>query len=127
MNRIRQLRKLMGYSQKELGGMVNKSLYTISKWELGQHDPSIEDIHLLSKIFEVTTDYIMGYTDVNDYRVELDGEKIPKTLRDAGLERVRLLKEYIDESGGLLPEVQKELLRLIAEAKTIQETDGRPQ
>lgn len=119
MNRIRQLRKNKGYSQSELGKMINKSLHTISKWELGIHEPSLDDVHLLSRILEATSDYIMGYSDTNDYKIELSNEQIPKTLRDLGLERVVLLKEYVDEQGGIHPDVLQELLRLVAEAKLL--------
>lgn len=125
MNRIRQLRNGKGYSQKELGAMVHKTLYAVSKWELGKSQPSHDDLHRLTRILEATSDYIMGFSDVNDYRIELSGEQIPKTLRDVGLERVELLKEYVDENGGLHPDVLQELLRLVAEAKLIMENDDR--
>lgn len=121
MNRIRELRLALGYSQKELGSKVDKSLYTVSKWELGEREPSNEDLVKLCDALGTTADYLLGRTDVNARRVELDGAQLPKSLREAGLEKVQLLREYIDENGGLLPEVQKELLRLVAEAKLLQE------
>lgn len=127
MNRIRQLRNSKGYSQKELGAMVHKTLYAVSKWELGKSQPSHDDLHQLTRILEATSDFIMGYSDVNDYRIELSGEQIPKSLRDVGLERVELLREYVDESGGIHPDVVKELFRLVAEAKIIIESDGQKQ
>lgn len=121
MNRIRELRLALGYSQKELGNKVDKSLYTVSKWELGERQPSNEDLVKLCDALGTTADYLLGRTDANARRVELEGARLPKSLRDAGLEKVQLLREYIDENGGLLPEVQKELLRLVAEAKLLQD------
>jgi len=35
------------------------------------------------------------------------------------LEYVQLLREYVDEQGGIRADVQKELLRLVAEAKVL--------
>jgi transcriptional regulator with XRE-family HTH domain len=121
MNRIRELRLALGYSQKELGNMVDKSLYAVSKWELGEREPSNEDLIKLCDALGTTADYLLGRTDANTRRVELEGAALPKSLRDAGLEKVQLLREYIDENGGLPPEVQKELLRLVAEAKLLQD------
>lgn len=121
MNRIRELRLALGYSQKELGIKVDKSLYAVSKWELGEREPSNDDLIKLCDALGTTADYLLGRTDVNARRVEIEGEQLPKSLRDAGLEKVQLLREYIDENGGLLPEVQKELLRLVAEARLLQE------
>lgn len=121
MNRIRELRLALGYSQKELGSKIDKSLYAISKWELGERQPSNEDLVRLCDVLGTTADYLLERTDGNERRVELAGDGLPKSLRDAGLEKVQLLREYIDENGGLLPEVQKELLRLVAEAKLLQD------
>lgn len=127
MNRIRQLRQLKGYSQKELGEKINRTTSAISKWELEQRELSKEDRRLLCLLFGVTSDYLMGLADINDYKAELYGEKLPKPLRDVGLERVELLREYIDENGGIHPDVQRELLRLVAEAKLLSDTDGHSQ
>ena len=127
MNRLRQLRKAKGYSQKELGRKIGASLQSISKWETDYTEPSIGDIKRLCEILWCTSDYLLGRTDINDYKIELSGEQIPKSLRDVGLERVELLREYVDESGGIHPDVVKELFRLVAEAKIIIESDGQKQ
>lgn len=127
MNRIRLLRKAKGYSQKELGKRIGVSLQTVSNWERSVAEPSLIDINNLCHEFQVTADYLLGRTEANDYKVELYGEQIPKSLRDAGLERVQLLREYIDENGGIHPDVQRELLRLIAEAKLLQDTSDPEQ
>jgi transcriptional regulator with XRE-family HTH domain len=124
MNRLRHLRKAKGYSQKELADKMGLTLAAISKWETGYNEPSVDDIGRLCRILECTADYLLGYADVNDYKIELYGNQIPKSLRELGLERVELLREYVDEHGGLHPDVQRELLRLMAEAKLLQDKDG---
>ena len=127
MNRIRQLREAKGYSQKELGDKIGVSQYAISKWELGQREPSSQDLFHLCEVLEATSDYLLGRTSANNYVVELVGEQIPENLRALGLERVRLLQAYVDElDGSIHPQVQRELLRLIAEAKLLS-SDDRPE
>ena len=54
-----ELRKKKGWSQEKLAEQINVSRQSISKWESGQVLPEIEKIIELSKIFQVTTDYLL--------------------------------------------------------------------
>ena len=54
-----ELRKEKGWSQEKLAEQINVSRQSISKWESGQVLPEIEKIIELSKIFQVTTDYLL--------------------------------------------------------------------
>ena len=56
--RIFELRKERGWSQDQLAEKVNVSRQSISKWESTQSLPEIEKVIELSKIFQVTTDYL---------------------------------------------------------------------
>ena len=62
-NRIRELRVEKGLSQGKLGEMLSVSQDTVSLWEKSKSYPSVEIVILLSKIFEVSCDYILGVTD----------------------------------------------------------------
>ena len=57
--KIFSLRKEKGFSQEQLAEKINVSRQSISKWESGQALPEIEKIIELSKIFQVTTDYLL--------------------------------------------------------------------
>ena len=57
--RIFELRKERGWSQDQLAEKVNVSRQSISKWESAQTLPEIEKVIELSKIFQVTTDYLL--------------------------------------------------------------------
>ena len=57
--RIFELRKERGWSQDQLAEKVNVSRQSISKWESAQALPEIEKVIELSKIFQVTTDYLL--------------------------------------------------------------------
>lgn len=58
-DRIQNLRKTKGISQEELADKIGVSRQAVSKWESGQSIPDVEKIILLSKYFEVTTDYLL--------------------------------------------------------------------
>ena len=57
--KIIMLRKQKGFSQEELAECLNVSRQTISRWELGTALPDATNIVQLSKLFEVSTDYLL--------------------------------------------------------------------
>ena len=61
--RVYQLRKQRGLSQKELGEAVGLSHKSISTIESELSATSIEKLILLAKFFEVSTDYLLGLKD----------------------------------------------------------------
>ncbi len=62
--RINELRQALGWSQVELARRLNISKQTVSNWENENILPSIEMLIRLSKVFNVTTDYLLGLNDV---------------------------------------------------------------
>lgn len=59
-NNLRGLRKEKGLSQVSLAEICKVSLKTISHWETGYSEPSIEQIIFIAKFFNVTTDDLLG-------------------------------------------------------------------
>lgn len=57
---IRELRKEKGLSQEELAKLLFLSQDTISLWERGKSLPDVVAVIKLTKIFNVTSDYILG-------------------------------------------------------------------
>ena len=61
--RVHQLRKSGGLSQKELGEVVGLTHKSISTIESGLSSTSIEKLILLAQFFNVSTDYLLGLKD----------------------------------------------------------------
>ena len=61
--RIRALREDNDISQKELSRMLKISQQSLSKYETNKRKLPIELLKEYAKIFNVSTDYIMGLTD----------------------------------------------------------------
>lgn len=57
--KIQKLRKDHNLSQEKLAEILNVSRQALSKWELGSSVPEVEKIVLLSRYFNVTTDYLL--------------------------------------------------------------------
>lgn len=62
-SRLKELRFEKGMSQVEIGKLLNVSKMAISHWEKGNSEPSIEQLKVLAKFFDVSVDYLVGYTD----------------------------------------------------------------
>ncbi len=61
--RFRELRIEKGFSQEQVGKMLSMSKMAISHWERGNSEPSIEQLKTLATFFEVTVDYLVGFSD----------------------------------------------------------------
>jgi len=64
MKRIAELRKAAGLNQIGLALKLNVSQKMISAYETGIHQPSVEILMQLSKIFNVSIDYITENSDI---------------------------------------------------------------
>ena len=61
--RLKELRIENGYSQIDIAKKLNMSKMAISHWENGNSEPSIEQLKILAKLFDVSVDYLIGYVD----------------------------------------------------------------
>ena len=64
MKRIAELRKEKHLNQVGLALKLNVSQKMISAYENGSHQPSIDTLFQMSKIFGVSVDYIIGNSDI---------------------------------------------------------------
>lgn len=63
MNRIRELRQSMGWTQTQLGARVGMAKTTISGYEKGDHQVDPEMICKLCDLFSCTADYLLGRSE----------------------------------------------------------------
>ena len=61
--RLKELRLEKGVSQLEIAKLLNMSKMAISHWEGGHSEPSIEQLIMLARYFNVTVDYLVGFSD----------------------------------------------------------------
>ena len=66
------LRKAKGITQEQLAEKLDVSRQSISKWESGQSIPELEKIVALSTIFDVTTDYLLKSSEIDDLSVKTE-------------------------------------------------------
>lgn len=74
-DKIIKERKKMGWSQEELAEKVNVSRQAVSKWEAGQSTPDLDKILQISRLFGVTTDYLLKDDVAAEDEVHLNYEE----------------------------------------------------
>lgn len=70
-DKILNLRKTHGMSQQGLADQLGVSRQSVSKWELGESYPDINNVIVLSEVFHVTTDYLLK-EDISEQKTEND-------------------------------------------------------
>lgn len=63
--RLKNLRDDKGFTQKHLAEVLNISVSTISHYENGTREPSIEILIQMAEVLGVSVDYLVGSTEVN--------------------------------------------------------------
>lgn len=85
--RLRQLRKAAGLTQKELGQLVGLDDTTISSYERGISTPNHDLLTRLADVLRVSVDYLLGRTD-NTARTRLQ-----RLREEAGLSHSELAEQ----------------------------------
>lgn len=101
MNRIRDLRIEKGWNQEYLGSLLNVQKSAVSKYEQGKISLNDDIIKKLSEIFEVSSDYLIGNSDIKNPEnisketlTDKDEKDIAKTMQK--------LKEQLSSDQGLM-------------------------
>ena len=61
--RLKELRESNGLSQMDLSKEIGFSQSAIAKWELGKTEPTASAIIAVAKLFNETTDFVLGLED----------------------------------------------------------------
>jgi transcriptional regulator with XRE-family HTH domain len=109
--RVRKYRKLKGLTQEELGKLCNVTKASVSKWENAENMPETSTLNVLSKVLEVSLDYLYGKTDDPEGKiVETVIDGIPMQLT---FDEKIYYKKY---PNGLTPEHFAQVLKLLDQA-----------
>lgn len=86
--KIAELRKKNNLSQEELAEKVGVARQMISKWEIGDTTPDINQVKIISKIFNISIDELVD-NDINNVIVE----NVSNTEKLAGI-TIKILKVF---------------------------------
>lgn len=95
-DRIKQLRIEKNMTAAELAVKTGKGESAIRMWEAGKSTPDRNTLIKLSKMFDYTTDYFLGLTDLKKYNID-DKDLIIKNL-EMRIEELKTEKETMINS-----------------------------
>lgn len=121
MNRLKELRKKTGFTQKSFSKEIGIPLRTLQNWENGESNIKPEKAELLAEYFNVQIPYLLGYSEtrygseqitkaikesVSRKNKELNNEQLENTLKicevasflDMSLEAIIALYDYNSSS-----------------------------
>ncbi len=109
-DKIIRLRKKAGWSQEELAEQLGVTRQSVSKWEGAQSIPDIEKILQMSRIFSVTTDYLLKdelEEERSEKRLETEASAAVEEETAAPLRRITLeeASEYLKLSKQAAPKM----------------------
>ena len=78
-DKIYELRKKEGLSQEALAEKLGVSRQSVSKWETGEATPEVSKLLSLSKLFGVTTDYLLDDEAEEEKEVEMPSSSFEVT------------------------------------------------
>ena len=99
MLRIKQLREEFGISQLDFAKKINVTQQSISLYEKGEREPSLDVLTSMANFFGVSIDYLMCKTDIRN-----PGKQIDDVLNEA---MIGMSKEEYEN----LTETQKKQIR----------------
>lgn len=104
-DKIAQLRHQNGWSQEELAHQLDVSRQAVSKWESGSSIPELDKILNMSRIFNVTTDYLLKdelETPESVLSAPSDREELPvrEPVRTLSLEEATTYLELVRQTQG---------------------------
>lgn len=86
-DKIITLRKKEGWSQEELASQLGVTRQSVSKWEGAQSVPDLDKVVQMSRLFGVSTDYLLKDELEEEEFVESEADETP--LRRVTMEQAR--------------------------------------
>ena len=74
MNRLKELRVGRGLKQTELAAQLSITQGALSGWETGRYQIGSDDLIKIAKFFNVSTDYVLGLSGVQEATKEAFGQ-----------------------------------------------------
>lgn len=74
--RLKQLRKEKAMTQTELSKTLGYGYTAIANYESGRNEPSLSDLISICKIFDVSSDYLIGISDIRKPYMVLEQKEL---------------------------------------------------
>lgn len=106
--RLVLLRKELSLTQEEFAEKIGYTRTAVSAWEIGRNEPSNSDVIKIAEFFGVTTDYLLGKTEIRNseeanfkfaFHKDIDTEGLTDEDIKEALEIYRMIKNRKKKDG----------------------------
>lgn len=118
--RLKQLRKETGLTQKQIAEKLSMSQPQYNRTENGGRKPSDETLKLFASFYNVSTDYLLGNSDIRNPEEEIDLDDFEILYRNTSKDLSKKDKEKLEID---LKEFLIERQRLINERERAKNSD----
>lgn len=94
MERIKELREARGLRQEDVAAVLNTKRQSVSRYETNKHDPDLGTLLKLCDYFGVTSDYLLGRSEVPTQEISADEWALVRGYRELSEEG----REYVRHS-----------------------------
>jgi len=104
-DRLKEIRKEYNMKQKDLGAAIGLGATTVANYESGRNKPSIQVLHAMADVFRVSTDYLIGHSDIKyPYRSDISDadESLIRMYSNLSQKNKDHLRSYTEFSNRLL-------------------------
>lgn len=88
--RLKELRKSKGLSQKQLAEKTGISVHTINSYESGRRDPNTKNLQILQDFFQVSQGFLLGDLKSDDF---FKDQEVTDLNLDTVLTQISILKQ----------------------------------
>jgi transcriptional regulator with XRE-family HTH domain len=93
--RLRQIIKEKGLTQAEVAKLLSIGESTVSFYESGKRQPDYETLVRLSEAFKVSTDFLLGKTDIKNPIETIAAHHDGEDWTEEELEDIEKFKEFV--------------------------------
>ena len=116
-NRLKELRKDKGLTQKDLGDILGVGKTTISMYENGNSTPNDEIKLKICDYFDISLDYLIGKSSTKNYSENPHFESIDKIVKNNGIHTLAAHFENEDFTQDDLDDIENFINYVISKKK----------
>ena len=92
--RVSELRKDRGLKQKDIAIELNVAVSTVSNYETDSHEPDLDNLCKLADMLGVSTDYLLGRTDI---KTDINALKEPISSTITKADVLKMMEQFTKE------------------------------
>jgi transcriptional regulator with XRE-family HTH domain len=107
-SRLKLIRIEQNLQQKDIAKLLNMGVSTISNYETGTSSPDIEKLTRISKLLNVSTDYLLGLSELKNSNLSISEALLSQEIKNNNINiyDIEYLKKMKKDFNGLPEDIK---------------------